>query len=75
MMGDHINPEHYKGEIECADVGDQLDLDRWSMAALKYLWRKGEKLAPGMTAMESEIEDINKCIWYLQRRIKVLMEG
>lgn len=40
--------------------------------ALKYLSRAGRKLYEGKTQVESEIIDLEKQVWYVQRRIQQL---
>lgn len=57
-----VNPEHYRGEVECIDVMRQLmsqeEFEGFCRGcALKYVWRLGRKDAPG--------QDAAKAIWYL----------
>lgn len=64
-MSDNINhPKHYtsKDGIECIQVTEQFNFCRGN--AIKYIWRAGEK------SKETEIEDLRKAIWYIEREIK-----
>lgn len=65
---DNINPNHYKGDIEC------IDAIKASMSAeqfkgylkgniQKYTWRYEQK---------NGVEDLKKAQWYLDRLIKEL---
>ena len=62
---DNINPPHYKkGPIECIDaIESALTFEEFKgyckAAALKYIWREDHKY--------SNVQDINKAIWYLTR--------
>lgn len=65
---DPVNhPSHYnKGKIEVADfIADQkLNFDRGN--AVKYVCRAGAK------DPETEIQDLEKAIWYIEHEIKML---
>jgi hypothetical protein len=67
-MTEKINhPEHYGGKenpYEAIKIIEALDLDFHIGNAMKYIIRAGKK--------ESEIEDLQKAIWYLERKIKQL---
>lgn len=57
------HPEHYnKGDIECIDVIEQLDLNFNLGNALKYIWRCESK--------GSKKEDLSKAVWYLNRELE-----
>lgn len=56
--------------IECIDV--IRDMPSWKGSAIKYLWREGLKNEEGMSDLEKTIEDLNKSIWYIDDKIKVL---
>lgn len=68
------HPRHYNSlpaacekcgyPIECIDVIEHMDLCIGN--AVKYVWRAGHK------DPSKEIEDLEKAVWYLQRRIKRL---
>lgn len=63
---DPVNhPPHYKAHpsgIECIQITEHMDFLKGN--AIKYIWRAGSK--------GSEIEDLEKAIWYLERRIAQL---
>lgn len=65
---DPVNPNHYKdlGEYSATHM-----IPRWGLGfelgnALKYIQRAGKK--PGAT----EVVDLKKAIWYIQRRIHLI---
>jgi len=63
---DPVNhPPHYKAHpsgIECIQITEHMDFLKGN--AIKYIWRAGNK--------GSEIEDLEKAKWYLERRIAML---
>lgn len=63
---DNVNhPAHYTAHpsgIECITITEHMNFCRGN--ALKYLWRAGAK---GESA--SELEDLKKARWYLEREI------
>lgn len=63
---DNVNhPAHYTTHpsgIECITITEHMNFCRGN--ALKYLWRAGSK---GESA--SELEDLKKARWYLEREI------
>lgn len=67
-MNDPINPDHYKGNIECIDAIAEAVKDLRGMDAIctgnaiKYLWRWKKK---------NGIEDLKKAQWYLNYLIKM----
>ena len=57
------HPEHYKGnKFEVIDIIEDYDLGFCMGNAIKYLLRAGKK--------DDEIQDLNKALWYVQRRIR-----
>lgn len=62
------HPPHYQGAkgLECIDVIEAFDLGFCTGNALKYLLRAGKKQG------ESELEDLRKAEWYIQRRLREL---
>ena len=66
---DMVNqPPHYKKHpsgVECITVTEHFNFCRGN--AIKYIWRSGEK--------GSEIEDLKKARWYLDREIERLEGG
>ncbi len=68
-MSDPINPEYYKrGGLEIIDIIEALELNHHSASALAYIARAGFKTP----TPEGEAEDLEKAIWFLQRRIKLI---
>ena len=67
---DNVNhPPHYtwlkdKCGIEVIDIIDAYNLDFYKGNIIKYLLRAGKKPA------QEELQDLNKCKWYLERLIK-----
>ena len=71
---DMVNhPPHYTKHpsgVECIDITMHYDFCIGN--AIKYLWRSGLKQEEGISNKDKEIEDINKAIWYLQKKIEIL---
>ena len=73
---DRVNhPSHYTWlkdlcGIEVIDITRHLDFDLGN--AIKYILRSGHKEESSMTNKEKEIEDLQKAIWYLSDKIKML---
>lgn len=64
------HPKHYTdGGIEVIDYIEAKGLGYHLGNAVKYISRAGKK-DPAKT-----IEDLEKAVWYIQRRIKLLKEG
>lgn len=62
---DAINPSHYKGfsnGAEVIDIVENLTYNRG--AAIKYLARAGKK------EIADEVEDLLKAAWYVEREIQ-----
>lgn len=78
-MEDKVNsPSHYawlKGKcgIEVIDITRWLDFDTGN--AVKYLLRAGHKEEEGYTDRQKEIEDLEKAVWYINDKIKMLEDG
>lgn len=62
---DPINPAHYKGDYVMRIIED-FELCFLKGTILKYLLRSGKK------ANASELEDLKKAQWYLERKIAAL---
>lgn len=65
---DEINPDYYKGKIECIDaIAASLSGESFrgflKGNVFKYLWRYETKHKSGVT-------DLQKAAWYLDRLIK-----
>lgn len=66
-MKDNINPDHYKSHpsgVECIEITKHHDFCIGN--AIKYLWRAGLKDS------SKEIEDLEKAIWYINKKIESL---
>ena len=63
MAADPVTPGHYQGDYVMRVIED-FKLDFLSGTIVKYLLRAGNK--PG----DSEVQDLKKALWYLQRKIK-----
>ena len=71
------HPQHYLWlkelcGIEVIDIVRHLDIDKGS--AVKYILRSGYKEEKGYSAVQKEIEDIEKAIWCLNDKLKTLKE-
>lgn len=69
---DNINhPSHYNtGKIETYDYIEDQGLNYAKGNVVKYVSRAGRKKAPDKTMIESELEDLKKASWYLNKEIK-----
>lgn len=66
-MTDKINPKHYKDHasgVECVDIAKHHCFLIGNV--IKYIWRAGLK------SPETELEDLEKARWYLNRKITEL---
>ena len=64
------HPSHYTdGKIEVIDYIEDKGLGFCLGNAVKYISRAGKKYP------DKEIEDLEKAVWYINRRIKELKEG
>lgn len=64
------HPSHYNsGKIEVIKVIEDWNLDFHCGNAVKYIGRAGKK------DPEKTIEDLEKAVWYLKRKIEVLTNG
>lgn len=59
--------------VECIDVVEHLDFCIGN--AIKYMWRSGLKVSGNLSDIESEIQDLKKSIYYINRKIKLLENG
>jgi hypothetical protein len=73
---DNVNhPKHYTSDpsgIECIQITRHRNFNIGN--AIKYLWRAGLKDDANMSALEKQIEDNNKAIWYITDENKRLQE-
>jgi hypothetical protein len=69
-MNDSVNnPSHYTdGNIEVIEYIEDKKLGFCLGNAIKYISRAGKK------DLDKEIEDLKKAKWYIDRRIKELLE-
>lgn len=76
-MEDKVNhPKHYTSHpsgCECIDITEHYDFCIGN--AIKYLWRCGLKAEGGMNIRDKEIEDLEKAVWYINRKIQKLKHG
>ncbi|BES63110.1 DUF3310 domain-containing protein [Dysgonomonas capnocytophagoides] len=74
IMEDKVNhPSHYCSDpsgVECIQITEHRDFLIGN--AIKYLWRAGIKKDADKTDKEKEIEDLQKAIFYINRRISNL---
>ncbi len=69
-------PAHYAdSKIEVIDYIEDKKLGFCLGNAIKYISRAGKKKDSGRGAIEKEIEDLKKAIWYINRRIYELEKG
>lgn len=68
---DPVNhPNHYcshSNGIECIQITEHYDFLVGN--AIKHIWRAGLKNDIDKSSKEKEIEDLNKAIFYIQRKI------
>lgn len=78
MKEDMVNhPSHYtwlkeKCGIEVIDITRHLDFDIGN--AVKYLLRAGHKEEADMAPVEKTIQDLEKAIWYINDKIKMIKD-
>lgn len=74
---DKINPNHYIGDaskIQAIDIIEIFGLNFSKGNVIKYTLRSGRKHEEGYSAIEKEVEDLEKAVWYAEREIKRLKE-
>jgi hypothetical protein len=69
-LSNSINhPKHYNhGNIEAIEVIEDWGLDFHLGNAVKYICRAGKKES------STDIEDLEKALWYIKRKVKLLKE-
>lgn len=71
---DNVNhPTHYcdhPSGIECIEITEHMNFTIGN--AVKYLWRAGLKSDGDLSDIDKEIEDLQKAVWYINRRIGLL---
>lgn len=64
------HPAHYTdSKIEVIDYIEDKNLGFCLGNAVKYISRAGKKKDTGRSVVDKEIEDLEKAIWYINRRI------
>lgn len=71
---DAVNrPAHYTdSKIEVIDYIEDKKFGFCLGNAIKYISRAGKKKSSGRDIIDKEIEDLQKAIWYINRRIHEL---
>lgn len=71
---DNVNhPSHYTSDpsgVECIEIVKHRDFCVGN--AIKYLWRAGLKHDHNEDSTTKEIEDLQKAIWYINKKIEML---
>ena len=76
MSNNVQNPQHYNAHpagIECIEVIRHYTCDIAN--AQKYLWRAGLKPEQGISDRDKEIEDLEKSLFYIARRLYIVAIG
>ena len=69
-------PKHYTDtKIEVIDYIEDKNLGFCLGNAIKYISRAGRKNSAAMNEKEKAIQDLEKAIWYINRRIRELQLG
>lgn len=73
---DNVNrPAHYAdSKIEVIDYIEDKKLGFCLGNAVKYISRAGKKKDSDRSVIDKEIEDLQKAIWYINRRIYELQD-
>ena len=69
------NPSHYNEvpvDLQHWDVVDRMGWGYHLGCATKYIWRAGKKSSSHLTIEEKEVEDLQKAIVYIQKRIDLI---
>lgn len=70
-MNDKVNnPKHYTSHpsgVECIQITEYYNFCIGN--AIKYLWRQGLKTEDGYSAIDKQVEDCKKAIFYINRHI------
>ena len=69
------NPSHYNevpAHLQHWDVVAEMGWGYHLGCATKYIWRAGKKASSHLTKQDKEIEDLQKAIVYIQKRIDLL---
>lgn len=73
-LEDMVNhPSHYTtGKIEVIDFIEDKELGYHLGNAVKYIARAGKKEDAELSKRQKEIQDLEKSVWYINRRIQNL---
>tara|TARA_B110000285_G_C15137569_1_gene628191 strand:- start:4113 stop:4550 length:438 start_codon:yes stop_codon:yes gene_type:complete len=69
------NPSHYNSvpsHLQHWDVVHQMGWDYYLGCATKYIWRAGKKKSAAMDDATKEIQDLEKAVVYLNKKIEIL---
>ena len=69
------DPSHYNSvpaDLQHWDVVERMGWGYHVGCATKYIWRAGKKASAAMTIEQKEIEDLEKAMVYLQKRIDLI---
>lgn len=69
------NPTHYNSvpsHLQHWDVVHQMGWDYYLGCATKYIWRAGKKKSAAMDDKTKEIQDLEKAVVYLNKKIEIL---
>ena len=74
---DAVNmPKHYADtKIEVIEYIEDKNLGLCLGNAIKYISRAGRKESAAMDQREKTIQDLEKAIWYINRRIREIEQG
>lgn len=67
------HPPHYTSDpsgVECITITRHRNFNVGN--AIKYLWRAGLKASADRSALEKQIEDLEKARWYIADEVKRL---
>lgn len=74
LTGDVVNhPTHYTSDpsgVECIQITRHRNFNVGN--AIKYLWRNGLKDDPGQLAIDKQVEDLRKAVFYIEDEIERL---
>lgn len=70
------SPKHYTDtKIEVIDYIEDKNLGFCLGNAIKYISRAGRKSSAALNEKEKAIQDLEKAIWYINRRIREIQLG
>ena len=76
IYDDVQSPKHYTDtKIEVIDYIEDKNLGFCLGNAIKYISRAGRKGSAAMDTKQKAIQDLEKAIWYINRRIEEIEKG